>query len=110
MAGEITATGGFAASGRLFATGQYVNIHRNGNNLERDGSMGHQLRNAKTRATLHLALDRKQNEKGRAKRPPLPLLEEVLLTCNPIALVAGACNHPNCLVLPFRLERIRRAA
>jgi hypothetical protein len=25
-------------------------------------------------------------------------------------LVAAACNHPNCLVLPFRLERIRLAA
>jgi hypothetical protein len=25
-------------------------------------------------------------------------------------LVAGACNHPNCLVLPFRLELIRLAA
>jgi hypothetical protein len=22
----------------------------------------------------------------------------------------GACNHPNCLVLPFRLELIRLAA
>jgi hypothetical protein len=26
------------------------------------------------------------------------------------ALVAEACNHPNCLVLPFRLELIRVAA
>jgi hypothetical protein len=25
-------------------------------------------------------------------------------------LVAEACNHPNCLVLPFRLELIRLAA
>jgi hypothetical protein len=25
-------------------------------------------------------------------------------------LVAAACNHPNCLVLPFRLELIRLAA
>jgi hypothetical protein len=25
-------------------------------------------------------------------------------------LVAAACNHPNCLVLPFRLELIRVAA
>ncbi len=25
-------------------------------------------------------------------------------------LVATACNHPNCLVLPFRLELIRLAA
>jgi hypothetical protein len=25
-------------------------------------------------------------------------------------LVAGACNHPNCLVLPFKLELIRLAA
>src|ERR1700731_4590355 len=25
-------------------------------------------------------------------------------------MVAGACNHPNCLVLPFRLELIRPAA
>jgi hypothetical protein len=25
-------------------------------------------------------------------------------------LVAGACNHPNCLVLPFSLELIRLAA
>jgi hypothetical protein len=25
-------------------------------------------------------------------------------------VVAGACNHPNCLVLPFRLELIRVAA
>jgi hypothetical protein len=25
-------------------------------------------------------------------------------------LVALACNHPNCLVLPFRLELIRVAA
>jgi hypothetical protein len=25
-------------------------------------------------------------------------------------LVAEACNHPNCLVLPFRLELIRFAA
>jgi hypothetical protein len=25
-------------------------------------------------------------------------------------LVAGACNHPNLLVLPFRIELIRRAA
>ena len=25
-------------------------------------------------------------------------------------LVAEACNHPNCLVLPFRLELIRVAA
>jgi hypothetical protein len=24
--------------------------------------------------------------------------------------VAGACNHPNCLVLPFRMELIRPAA
>src|SRR6266849_176442 len=66
----------FAATGGLSATGHYLNIHRNGNILyirrsvaipvtlfhtavfERDGSMGHQLRNAKTHATLHLALDR----------------------------------------------------
>ena len=27
-----------------------------------------------------------------------------------IALVAGACNHPNCLVLPFRMELIRLVA
>jgi hypothetical protein len=26
------------------------------------------------------------------------------------ALVAEACNHPNCLVLPFRLELIRVVA
>jgi hypothetical protein len=26
------------------------------------------------------------------------------------SLVAEACNHPNCLVLPFRLELIRLAA
>jgi hypothetical protein len=25
-------------------------------------------------------------------------------------LVAEACNHPNCLVLPFRMELIRLAA
>jgi hypothetical protein len=25
-------------------------------------------------------------------------------------LVAGACNHPNCLVLPFSVELIRLAA
>jgi hypothetical protein len=25
-------------------------------------------------------------------------------------LVAGDCNHPNCLVLPFRLELKRLAA
>jgi hypothetical protein len=25
-------------------------------------------------------------------------------------MVAGACNHPNCLVLPFRLELIPVAA
>jgi hypothetical protein len=25
-------------------------------------------------------------------------------------LVAGACNHPNCLVLPFRLELVTRSA
>jgi hypothetical protein len=25
-------------------------------------------------------------------------------------LVAGACNHPNCLVLPFRFPMIRVAA
>ena len=25
-------------------------------------------------------------------------------------LVAGACNHPNCLVLPLKLELIRLAA
>jgi hypothetical protein len=25
-------------------------------------------------------------------------------------LVAAACNHPNCLVLPFRFELIRLAA
>jgi hypothetical protein len=25
-------------------------------------------------------------------------------------LVAGACNHPNCLVLPFSVELIRPAA
>ena len=25
-------------------------------------------------------------------------------------LVAAACNHPNCLVLPFTLELIRPAA
>jgi hypothetical protein len=25
-------------------------------------------------------------------------------------LVAGACNHPNWLVLPFRFELIRKAA
>jgi hypothetical protein len=25
-------------------------------------------------------------------------------------LIAAACNHPNCLVLPFRLELIRLAA
>jgi len=25
-------------------------------------------------------------------------------------LVAGVCNHPNCLVLPFKLELIRLAA
>ena len=27
-----------------------------------------------------------------------------------IRLVAGACNHPNCLVLPFRLSMVRAAA
>jgi hypothetical protein len=27
-----------------------------------------------------------------------------------IRMVAAACNHPNCLVLPFRLELIRLAA
>src|ERR1700674_5532177 len=27
-----------------------------------------------------------------------------------IRIVSGACNHPNCLVLPFRLELIRVAA
>jgi hypothetical protein len=27
-----------------------------------------------------------------------------------ICVVAGACNHPNCLVLPFSLELIRFAA
>ena len=27
-----------------------------------------------------------------------------------LGLVAEACNHPNCLVLPFRLELIRLAA
>jgi hypothetical protein len=26
------------------------------------------------------------------------------------ALVAGACNHPNCLVLPFSFNLIRSAA
>lgn len=25
-------------------------------------------------------------------------------------VIAAACNHPNCLVLPFRLELIRLAA
>jgi hypothetical protein len=25
-------------------------------------------------------------------------------------LVAGACNHPNCLVIPFRAKLIRDAA
>src|ERR1700681_3848692 len=25
-------------------------------------------------------------------------------------LVAGTCNHPNCLVLPFRLELVTRSA
>jgi len=25
-------------------------------------------------------------------------------------MVAGACNHPNCLVLPFSVELIRLAA
>jgi hypothetical protein len=25
-------------------------------------------------------------------------------------LVAGACNHPNCLVLPFRFPMVRTAA
>jgi hypothetical protein len=25
-------------------------------------------------------------------------------------LVAGACNHPNCLVLPFRFPMLRAAA
>jgi hypothetical protein len=25
-------------------------------------------------------------------------------------LVAGACNHPNCLVLPFRFSMVRAAA
>ena len=28
----------------------------------------------------------------------------------PIRMVAGACNHPNLLVLPFSLELIRPAA
>jgi hypothetical protein len=27
-----------------------------------------------------------------------------------IRMVAGACNHPNCLVLPFSVELIRLAA
>jgi site-specific DNA recombinase len=27
-----------------------------------------------------------------------------------VVMVAGACNHPNCLVLPLRLELIRLAA
>jgi len=40
-------------------------------------------------------------------RPP----SEIQILCNlMIALVAGACNHPNCLVLPFSLELIRLAA
>ncbi len=27
-----------------------------------------------------------------------------------LRMVAGACNHPNCLVLPFSVELIRLAA
>jgi hypothetical protein len=33
-----------------------------------------------------------------------------MISDDPHLLVAVACNHPNCLVLPFRLELIRFAA
>src|ERR1700722_12413948 len=48
----------------------------------------------------------------------VPLIGQVLDSCCKcpiarnlmVALVAGACNHPNCLVLPFSVELIRLAA
>jgi hypothetical protein len=40
-------------------------------------------------------------------QPPRP--KRKTCKCNK-RLVAGACNNPNCLVLPFRLELIRPAA
>lgn len=36
------------------------------------------------------------------------VVEEMIIEDEKV--VAGACNHPNCLVLPFSLELIRVAA
>jgi len=45
-----------------------------------------------------------ENDKYGWLRAPVKSLEAQWL------LVAEACNHPNCLVLPFKLELIRVAA
>jgi hypothetical protein len=72
------------------------------------------------RGTARAASRPHQIAKGRLMDGPVVALQNLLDHFRPqskiqiprnlmIALVAGACNHPNCLVLSFSFELIRLA-